>query len=321
MEDRSERTPDLVSSPTVGRTSTAPPGPPTSSNGNRAGAVLSMLSLTEATPAITPQPNGQPPPGRVTRRIAICGTAPSTRTQIPWNEKDFEFWALNDAHKLFPIQEGTVNGHPRMIWFETHPREWFTGTNRPADHLAWLQKCPVPIYMWQHYDDIPNSIAFPLEQLRQMFPGATKRWELVTGPNGQVVPKLVKQEGYFTSTIAYMVAMAIAELQAGDELWFWGVDLAAPTEYFRQRPCLEYMLGYAQAKGIKVALPAACPILKGPFYGSVDPTDQIADAVRQKLEMKWQKAVTEKRQAEGRLVFLQGKTQAYEEMKAEFPEG
>ena len=252
------------------------------------------------------------------RRIAICGTAPSTREHVPWKEPEFEFWCLNDSWKIFPIQEGLISGKPRQVWFETHPRDWFTGPNRPPEHLEWLRACPVPIYMWEHYEDIPNSRPYPLKEMLEMFPGASARWDLAN-ENGKLVPRLSRQHGYLTSTIAYMAALAISELGPGDELWFWGVDLAAETEYLRQRPCFEYLLGYAEAKGIKVALPSACPVLQGPAYGRDDPNDRVVEMVRQRLEMMWQRANMEKRQTETRAVFLQGKANAYEEMRAQWP--
>jgi len=240
---------------------------------------------------------------------------------VPFHEPDFEFWSLNDAYHIFPIQQGQVNGHPRMVWFETHPREWFTGPNRPPGHLEWLQKCPIPIYMWEHQPDIPNSVPYPLEEMCTLFRGATARWDRVVDPaTGQLVPKLSRQHGYLTSSIAYMMALAISQLRDGDELWCWGVDLAAETEYLRQRPCVEYLLGYAEGKGIRVALPSACPVLQGAFYGRDDPRDQIHQTVRQKMEMLWQRTAMEKRQTEQRAVWLAGKANAYEEMRAQWPE-
>lgn len=258
------------------------------------------------------------PVTRQTRRIAICGTAPSTRNQIPWSEADFEFWSLNDAWKIFPIQEGLVNGQPRMVWFELHPREWYTGPNRPADHLDWLRRCPIPIYMWDVQPDIPSSRRYPIDEMCRLFPGASGRWDLVA-ENGQLKPRLTRQHGYLTSGIAYMVALAIFQMQPDDELWFWGVDLAAQTEYERQRPNLEYLLGYAEAKGIKVALPSACPVLQGPAYGRDDPNDRAADTARQKIEMLWQRDIQEKHKREAEMIFIKGKLQAWEELRAQWP--
>lgn len=251
-------------------------------------------------------PNGEQPRTAV-RRIAICGTAPSTRNQVPFHEPGFEFWSLNDAWKVFPVRPG-------MAWFELHTREWFTGPNRPPDHLAWLQAQTIPIYMWEHYPDIPASVPYPIDQMCKLFPGATARWTL--GPQG---PQIQPQEGYLTSTIAYMAALAISQLQPGDELWFWGVDLAADTEYFRQRPGFEYLCGVAQGRGIKILLPSACPILKGPFYGRDDPRDAADDAARQMLEMVWQRTVQQKRAKEMESLVLQGRMQALEEMRAQWP--
>jgi hypothetical protein len=45
-----------------------------------------------------------------------------------------------------------------------------------------------------------------------------------------------------------------------------GCDLSANTEYYSQRPCVEYWIGYAKAKGISVMVPEQSTLLKGPFY-------------------------------------------------------
>ncbi len=257
-----------------------------------------------------------PPPGIAlakpdvaVRRIAILGTAPSTRDQAPFHDPTFlgEFWSLNDAWQVFPVKEG-------WTWFDLHPREWYTGPNRPPNHLEWLRQSKVPIYMWQTFPDIPASIPYPFDEMCRLFPGATARWS--QGPQGA---KLEKDRGYLTSSIAEMLALAISQMKAGDEIWLWGVDLAADTEYFRQRSGTEYLLGVAQGRGIKIVLPDACPLLKGPFYGRSDAQDAADEKARQFLEMLWQRTLQEKHKKEAEVLFLKGKSQAFEEMRAKWP--
>ncbi|MFS6835673.1 hypothetical protein, partial [Staphylococcus aureus] len=117
-------------------------------------------------------------------------------------------------------------------WFELHPEGWWRdAARRGKGHVEWLRASPVPVYMAEQFADIPPAIRFPREHLR------------------------TKYVDYFTSTIAWMLAMAMDEMVAGDAIQFWGVDLSTKPEYRQQRACVEFWLGVACGKGIKVGLP------------------------------------------------------------------
>lgn len=64
--------------------------------------------------------------------------------------------------------------------------------------------------------------------------------------------KVVEKFGsrYFTSSIAYMLALAI--MKKPKEINLWGIDMEAGTEYVHQRPCVLYWIGQAEARGITV---------------------------------------------------------------------
>lgn len=62
--------------------------------------------------------------------------------------------------------------------------------------------------------------------------------------------------GYFTSTIAYMIAYAI--MQKVDRLRLYGFELwsgSDANEYTKQAPCVEFWLAFAMGRGIKVEIP------------------------------------------------------------------
>jgi len=92
---------------------------------------------------------------------------------------------------------------------------------------------------------------------------------------------------YFNNTIAYMVALAIVRNPDLEELTLFGIDMAATTEYAHQRPCLEYYLGWASAKGIKLIIPRVCPILKTThLYGVEEAPAWIEVARKRKKELE-----------------------------------
>jgi hypothetical protein len=65
---------------------------------------------------------------------------------------------------------------------------------------------------------------------------------------------------YFNSSIAYAMALAIHE--GAEEIGVWGVDLVADEEYAYQRPNMEYLIGLARGKGIKVFIPDESALCK-----------------------------------------------------------
>lgn len=69
---------------------------------------------------------------------------------------------------------------------------------------------------------------------------------------------------YFNSSIAYAMALAIHE--GAEEIGIWGVDLATTEEYAYQRPNMEYLIGIARGKGIKVHIPEDSALCK--FVGT-----------------------------------------------------
>lgn len=161
--------------------------------------------------------------------VVIVGYAPG-RESTPFDNPDVEIWGMNDiwAHwtqwpKLRPRWDA---------WFELHHRDVVVNNPRTGtEHLKWLQEQSIPVYMLERCDDIPSSRAFPLKDVMQHF-GAS--------------------HPYFTSTPAYMVALAV--MMGYSAIHVYGINLLGMEEYEYQRPCMEYWIGVAEGRGIKVHL-------------------------------------------------------------------
>jgi len=66
---------------------------------------------------------------------------------------------------------------------------------------------------------------------------------------------------YFTSSIAYMIAHAI--LQGYERINLYGMyRLPASADYMAQKPCLDYWIGLAIGRGIKVEIDPASDVAK-----------------------------------------------------------
>lgn len=176
-----------------------------------------------------------------TRTIAICGTAGSSREEIMQQPDDVEMWGLNLSYKWMPRCDR---------WFEMHDPNIFTGIFA-AEHREWLKNAPCPVYMQRRFDEFPTSISYPVDAVTE---------------GGRYAP-------YLTSSIAYMVALAVHE--GVNEIRLLGVNLATGSEYAYQRAAAEYWCGIAQARGIKVYTPPSCPMFKGPRYGAVGASADI----------------------------------------------
>jgi hypothetical protein len=187
-----------------------------------------------AFPKASPPPSYEPPGLGRLRKIALIGTA-GTMTFAPWHDPSWEIWAHNSAAIVCPRVDRIFDLHPRD--FIEIPKRW------NKNYLKWLQRCPVPIYMQQHYPDIPQSVRYPKERV------------------------LAEFRRYFSSQAAWMIALALTE--GVTHLGFFGIHYAAAEERGAQRAGCEYWMGVAEGKGVQLVMPTGCPLLREPklLYG------------------------------------------------------
>lgn len=173
------------------------------------------------------------------RTVALVGSAKRTRDLAPWNDLAVEIWGINEA-LAYPWMKRA------SAMFQMHQRWSFTRESNPNDphHWAWLQELhPFPVYMQEAFPDIPSAQKYPLA------------W---------VLDKL-KARPYFTGTVAYMLALALA--YEFERIELYGIELASDSEWFYQRDCVTYWLGIAQGRGVEIYLPEESTLLKAKLYG------------------------------------------------------
>jgi hypothetical protein len=162
-------------------------------------------------------------------KVALIGWG-KTKNLAPFNDNNFEIWGLNDLYEVIPRWDR---------WFEIHKRceidNYLTRTNK-KNYIEGLNSLNCPIYMQDKYKDISCSLPYPLQRM------------------------INKYGYYFTSTMAYMLALAIDE--GFKEIHLYGIDCETNQEYAEQRACIERLIGYAEGKGIKVYIPNESPLLK-----------------------------------------------------------
>lgn len=194
---------------------------------------------------------------KTSKRVALVGFAASYK-EAPFKDSSVEIWGLNELWRYLPRWDR---------WFEMHPRAVFAdeGDRNQAAHVEWLktQDGTKPVYMIEPHADIPGSVAYPLAAMAQrFFPGDDRP--------------------YFTSSIGYMLALAITE--GFTEIGLYGIDLAADKEYAYERPAAEYLIGVARGMGITVTIARGSALLKAPrLYGY----DQRTNEAQRPLTVKW----------------------------------
>lgn len=188
------------------------------------------------------------------KTVALVGMAPTSCSLAPYNESGVKVWGLNEAHAFEWMQSWDR-------WFQLHPERDFTrdiDDHRAFErgyvkgHYDWLQKKhDKSIYMLYVYPKVPDSIEYPLQAVIDRFFSKARKGD--------------EKIKYFTSTFAYMLALALYE--GFERIEIFGFEMAGGDEYVPQKTCAEFWLGIALGMGIEIYLPDKSQLLWGPLYG------------------------------------------------------
>lgn len=257
-------------------------------------------------------------------KIAVMGTESNSVHLAPFGDSSWKIWGCSPG--LYPIV-------PRVdAWFELHRWEppvigqagkqvpWFT-----PEYVAWMGMLPVPVWMYARVPEVRNSIALPVADL-------TKKYGFY----------------FFTSSIAWMLAMAIDTIEADREarakartaarskmeelckssktpmpvineaaeepdcIGLWGVDMSAEEEYMWQRPGCHFFITLAHARGIRLVVPEESDILCPPPLYAISESwhRQIKFLARTKMMQQRQRMVdASQRNLADEVAFLKGALQ------------
>jgi hypothetical protein len=185
-------------------------------------------------------------------KVAIVGSAPSSQALAPYDDPEWQIWGLNDSHGDLPRWDR---------WFQIHSRQIIAGLKNAEEHTAWLKAQDKPIYMIDHYPDIPASVKFPKDEIIQRF--------------GR----------YFNNTVSWLIGKALME--GATSIAVYAVDMAAASEYGTQRPSCEYMIGIARGMGVEVIIPEQSELLKCAWlYGFDDEPEMFTKLRVRRQELK-----------------------------------
>ena len=187
--------------------------------------------------------------------VAMMGTHGRTAPEMPWYEPGIdERWLLNDSHGITYVTPHVEAGRVDR-WWQMHHRWRVTrrATRHATDHWQWLQSVKmVPrIVMQRKFAEVPNAEEFKMREISEMFIGGN------LGRGAGYV------QYYFTNTFSYMFAQVLYEKKMGIKDWerveLYGCELEQlETEYFRQRPGIEFWFGLCVAADIEIYVPESC---------------------------------------------------------------
>jgi hypothetical protein len=187
-------------------------------------------------------------------KIALIGTAPSSRMLAPYHDPSWTIWACSP---------GNMGALPRVdAWFEIHGSLlWPENKHYGEPYIKFLSELKIPVYM-QDKRYCTNAIPLPKDELVKEF-----------GPY------------YFTSSFSWMMAYAMH--RGCTEMALYGIDMASRDEYILQRPGAYHFFNEARKRGIKISAPYESDIMQPPGlygYSEVTPFGRKLIARRQELK-------------------------------------
>lgn len=191
-------------------------------------------------------------PAATPLKIALIGTAPSSRMLAPFNDPSWQIWACSP---------GNMNTLPRVdVWFELHSNLlWPEHESYGKPYIEWLKQQKFPVYMQDRWPTAEGQMV----PLNAIVPNA------ISFPKNEMVAEF--GDSFFTSSFAWMMALAISK--GASEIALYGIDMASRDEYIRQRPGFFFFRYQAEKRGIKVSAPHESDIMQSPaLYAYVDST-------------------------------------------------
>jgi len=155
----------------------------------------------------------------------ICGTGNGWELMPQATEKIV--FALNDY--IFAEKYGIRPDILCIMDVLDEKPQIVSGINNLGEVIQRINNMKVPLVAPFKYEEIPLSEAFPIEECVKEF--------------GQP---------YFSNTISYMIAYAL--LKGAKEIELYGINQASSSEYFYEKAGVEYWLGVAVGRGVKVAI-------------------------------------------------------------------
>jgi hypothetical protein len=230
--------------------------------------------------------NPTPGIGALPLKVALIGTAPSSRMLAPYGDPSWQIWGCSP---------GNMNTLPRVdLWFELHSNLlWPEHENYGRPYIEWLKAQPFPVYM-QDQSLVPRATIFPKDEIVAEF-----------------------GDDFFTSSFTWMMALAMK--MGAVEIALYGIDMASRDEYVQQRPGFFFFRYLARQRGIKISAPHESDIMQSPaLYAYVDstPLGRKLSARRQEVQGRINGHAQQIEQATRAKTYLEGAVEDIDYMQS-----
>ena len=194
----------------------------------------------------------------VLKKVIILGKAVGwENAPFYFNYDEIQTWGIN-THVLSRPLDVVFEPHDVEWWKENWDkiREWHKTERGYPTHIKRVNELQIPYITLKHYKFIPTSEAYPIEEISKMF-----------------------GIDYFTGSIDYMLAYAI--YKNVKEIDIYGVHTTYDDEYMYQKPSLEFWIGVAIGRGIKIKVHGSHSLLKTMYQGKIHTNEgKEADGLR-----------------------------------------
>lgn len=211
---------------------------------NVSGRTLIAVARRVEAPKVLDLASGiDPDQGPAPEHVAILGLGPSVQDYLELTKRvggrhkfADETWGINAL--------GNVLLCDRIFHMDDVRIQEIRAAAKPDGNIAallpWLKKHPGPVYTSRPHPDYPGMVPFPLEAVVQD-----------TG------------YAYFNSTAAYAVAYAV--YRRVKKISAFGMDFTYAHSHHAEkgRACVEFWLGIAAARGIKLSIPNRSSLMDG----------------------------------------------------------
>jgi hypothetical protein len=226
-------------------------------------------------------------------KIALIGTAPGSIRKGPYADPSWKIWACSPgAYAVVPRSDAWFELHrwePPVIGKPDQQVPWFS-----PEYCMFLRNHPL-VFIQSPTPDLPKAVVLPWQDLVQKY-----------------------GHYFFTSSIAWMYAVAIEEIlrdrelrgtKEEDAIGLWGIDMSATEEYGYQRAGCQFFAQMAASVGIKLVVPPESDIMMPPpLYGISEGSPMAIKLLTRRREIEGRLAQAEQRkaQAESETYFLKG---------------
>lgn len=181
------------------------------------------------------------------RDVVILGSAPKPGSPPFYKffvdkrafKLDADIWAFNSFARILPRVDAV---------FQIH----LPGRYQNQPSWEWLKTTKATVYMREVDPEVPTSVAYPFEQVFEMTNGVRQ------GVDKQEPVK------FLTSTAPFAIALAI--LQDRPKIHFFGFGLEQNTEYYEQRDCILFWMGFAAGRGISLDIHCLDNVFRKDIY-------------------------------------------------------